>query len=94
MNWTLSVIAWPGSSLAGKLAPEKEKPAPARTPELTVTGAVPVEVRVNDCVTAVLATTLPNVRLDVLILNDGAELPRSSLKVLELFPAVATSVAV
>ena len=39
--------------MAGKLAAEKEKPAPARAAELTVTGAVPVEVRVTDCATGV-----------------------------------------
>jgi hypothetical protein len=38
-------------------------PAPVIAAELTVTGEVPVEVNVNDCVVAVLTVTLPKPRL-------------------------------
>jgi hypothetical protein len=39
--------------------------------ELTVTGAVPVEVSVNDCVVDVLTVTLPKLRLAALTVNCG-----------------------
>jgi hypothetical protein len=34
--------------VTGKLAPEIEKPVPTTVAELTVTGAVPVDVRMTD----------------------------------------------
>jgi hypothetical protein len=39
--------------------------------ELIVTGAVPVEVNVSDCVVAVFTVTLPKLRLAVLTANCG-----------------------
>jgi hypothetical protein len=39
--------------------------------ELTVTGAVPVEVSVNDCVVDVFTVTLPKLRLAALTVNCG-----------------------
>ena len=39
--------------------------------ESIVTGEVPVEVSVNDCVVAVLSVTLPKLRLAALIVNCG-----------------------
>jgi hypothetical protein len=39
--------------------------------ELTVTGEVPVEVKVNDCVVAVFTVTLPKLRLVALTANCG-----------------------
>jgi hypothetical protein len=47
------------------------KPAPVIAAELTVTGEVPVDVSVNDCVVAVFTVTLPKLRLAVLIVNCG-----------------------
>ena len=41
-------MVWLGFSVAGKLPPMMEKPVPVMAAELMVTGAVPVEVRVND----------------------------------------------
>jgi hypothetical protein len=37
--------------------------------ELTVTGDVPVEVNVNDCVVAVFTVTLPKVKVAALTAN-------------------------
>jgi hypothetical protein len=39
--------------------------------ELTVTGAVPVDVSVNDCVVAVFTVTLPKLKLAALTVNCG-----------------------
>ena len=51
------------------MAPDIVKPVPVSAAELTVTGAVPVEVNVTSCVDAVSTVTLPNVRLAALIVN-------------------------
>ena len=48
LNCTCSVVDSWGFSVTGKLAPMREKPVPVIAAELIVTGAVPVEVRVND----------------------------------------------
>ena len=47
------------------------KPAPAIVAELTVTGDVPVDVRVTDCVVAVFTVTLPKLKLAELTVNCG-----------------------
>ena len=47
------------------------KPAPTIVAELTVTGDVPVDVRVSDCVVAVFTVTLPKLRLAELTVNCG-----------------------
>jgi hypothetical protein len=39
--------------------------------ELTVTGAVPVDVSVNDCVVAVFTVTVPKLNVPVLTVNCG-----------------------
>ncbi len=44
-------------------------PDPVIVPELIVTAEVPVEVIVNDCVTAVFTVTLPKLRLPVLTVS-------------------------
>ena len=64
-----------GFSVSGKVAPEKLYPDPLIAPALTVTAAVPVEVRVNVCVAAVFTATLPNDRLDALTLSVAVEAP-------------------
>jgi hypothetical protein len=47
------------------------KPAPVIAAEFTVTGVVPDDVRVNDCVVAVFTVTLPKLTLPELIVNCG-----------------------
>jgi hypothetical protein len=70
-NCTCSVIDCVGFSVTGTLPPTIVKPAPVMAAELTVTGAVPVEVSVNDCVVAVFTVTLPKLRLAALTVNCG-----------------------
>jgi hypothetical protein len=50
-------------------------PAPVITAELTVTGEVPVDVSVNDCVVAVFTVTLPKLRVAALTANWGLGAP-------------------
>jgi hypothetical protein len=71
LNWTCSVIDCVGLSVAGKLPPTIVKPAPVIVAEFTVTGDVPVDVSVNDCVVAVFTVTSPKLRLAALTANCG-----------------------
>ena len=48
-----------------------EKPAPVIAAEFTVTGAVPVDVNVSDCVVAVFTVTLPKLKVAALTANCG-----------------------
>jgi hypothetical protein len=68
-NCTVPTSAWPGLRVTGNAVPEAEKPAPDIEAVLIVTGAVPVDVRVTDFVTAVFRATLPNERLVALTLS-------------------------
>lgn len=70
-NCTCSVVDWVGFSITGKLPPTIVKPAPEIVTEFTVTGDVPVEVSVSDCVIAVFTVTLPKLKLAALIVNSG-----------------------
>jgi hypothetical protein len=70
-NCTCNVIDCVGFNVAGKLPPTIVKPAPLIVAELTVTGEVPVDVNVNDCVVAVFSVTLPKLRLAALTVNCG-----------------------
>jgi hypothetical protein len=67
----LRVSVWPGFKVTGNVGPESVNPVPLNVPEFTVTGAVPVEVKVTGCVDVVFTVTLPNVRLAVLTVNCG-----------------------
>jgi len=68
-NCTCNVTAWLGFSVTGRLPPTIVKPAPVIAAELTVTGAVPVDVSVNDWVVAVFTVTLQKLRLAALTAN-------------------------
>jgi hypothetical protein len=70
-NCTCRVTACVGLRVIGKLPPTMVKPVPEVVAEFSVTGAVPIEVRVKGCVVAVLSGTLPKLRLDVLNFNCG-----------------------
>ena len=48
LNCTCNVTDCVGFNVTGRLPPRTAKPAPVTTAEFTVTGAVPVEVSVND----------------------------------------------
>jgi hypothetical protein len=69
LNCTCSVIDWVGLSVTGKLPPTIVKPVPVIAAELTVTGDVPFDVSVKDCVVAVLTVTRPKLRLAALTVN-------------------------
>ena len=71
-NCTCRAIDWVGFNVTGRLAPTIVKPAPVITAEFTVTGDVPVDVSVNDCVVAVFTVTLLKLRLAALTVNWGA----------------------
>ena len=58
-----------GFSVAGKPAPMIVKPVPAIAAELTVTGEVPVDVSVKDCVAAVFTAIVPKLKLAALTVN-------------------------
>ena len=66
---TCNVIDCVGFRVTGKLPPTIVKPAPVMAAELTVTGAVPVEVSVNDWVVAVFIVTLPKLKVAALTVN-------------------------
>ena len=53
------------------MAPEIEKPMPPTVNAVTVTGAVPDEFRVSDCVVVVFSITLPKASVPALRVNWG-----------------------
>ena len=71
LNCTCSATDCVGLSVTGKLPPTRVKPAPEIDAELIVTGDVPVDVSVKDCVSAVFIVTFPKLRLAALIVNCG-----------------------
>jgi hypothetical protein len=91
-NCMTNVIAKPGFNVTGNVAPDIVNPVPVSVPELMVTGAVPVELNVTDCVEAVFTVTLPNATLVGLIVNVGVAAFNCRAKLLETLPAVAVSV--
>ena len=70
-NCTCKVIDCVGFNVTGILEPTIAKPAPVIAAEFTVTGEVPVDVSVSDCVVAVFTVTLPKLRLAALTANCG-----------------------
>jgi hypothetical protein len=71
LNWTLIPAVCPGANVTGTFPPETANPDPATAAALTVTGSVPVDVRVTDSAAAVPTVTLPNDKLEVLMLSPG-----------------------
>ena len=71
LNCTRRVSDCVGFNVAGRFPPTMAKPAPVIAAELTTTGAVPVEVRVRDCVVVVFTVTLPKLKLPALTVNCG-----------------------
>jgi hypothetical protein len=70
-NCTLIVAVWPKVNVAENVDPTSEKPVPVTVAELTVTGAAPVDVKVNVCVETVFNVTVPNPTLVALMLSVG-----------------------
>jgi hypothetical protein len=61
-----------GFSVTGNVAPEKANPEPVMLAALTVTGDVPVELRVRGCVRAVPTGSLPKFTLLLLKVRIGS----------------------
>jgi hypothetical protein len=78
--------------VAGKLAPDSEKPVPVSVAELMVTGAVPVELRETDCVAAVFTCTFPKAMLVGFIFSVGTAAFNCRANVLETLPELAVRV--
>jgi hypothetical protein len=93
-NCTSSVDVCPGFSVIGNVAPASLNPAPLTDPALIVTGAVPVDVIVTDCVAGVFRLTVPKPTLVLPKVNVGVVAFSVSANVFEIPPAVAVSVAV
>jgi hypothetical protein len=70
-NFTCSVRVCLGLNVAGRVPPTREKPVPETDAELTVTGAVPDDVSVNDCVPEEFTVTLPKLNEPALALICG-----------------------
>lgn len=68
------------------------KPVPASVAALMVTAAVPVELKVTDCVADVFNTTLPKEMLVALMLKVGVNAFNCKAKLFETAPALAVSV--
>lgn len=71
LNFTCNTSDCPGLRVDGKVPPTSEKPAPVIEAAFTVTGAVPVEFNVNDCVVDVFTVTPPKFRLLLLTVSCG-----------------------
>src|ERR1700689_2945706 len=93
-NCTLGVAVWVGFSVTGIAPPTSENPVPVTVAALTVTGAVPVDVNVTDCVAGMLSSTLPNARLVALMLSVGPAAFSFKVNVALTVPTVALSVTV
>ena len=74
-NTTVNVAVCPGFKVIGKLAPEIENPVPVIESESTVSGAVPVEEIVTDCVVVVPTGTDAKVTVVVLAASAGETAP-------------------
>jgi len=77
----------------GKVAPDTLKPLPTRTAELIVTGTLPAEVRVTDCVVCAPTWTLPNATLEALAVSAGTAAFNCSANVFTTPFAVAVRAA-
>jgi hypothetical protein len=93
LNVSVTVIAWPGFNVAGRLGEEAEKPLPVAVTEFTVTAALPLEVSVTVCVVGVFTATLPNEMLVAFRVRAGAAAFSCSETAFDVLPVVAVSVA-
>lgn len=91
LNFSVTLIDWPGLSFAGKLTADDEKPVPATDSELTVTGAVPVEVSETVCVVELSTTMAPNEMLLAFTVSTGEAAFNCSETDLEELPLVAVT---
>jgi hypothetical protein len=93
-NTTLTIAACPGFSVTGTVIPVIVKPVPVSVAALTVTAAVPVDVKVTDCAAAADFTfILPNATVLELMCSVGTAALSCRAKVFATLPALAVSVA-
>jgi hypothetical protein len=90
----VSVAAWPGLRLIGKLIPESPNPVPVTEALLIVNATVPEEVSVTVFVVVVFRTSVPKATLVLLSVSAEVVAFSVSAKVFETPPAVAVTVAV
>ena len=90
---TVMVVFCPGFKVTGVEIPVAPNREPATEIEEMVTGAVPVEVRVTDCVAVLPTAILPNDTDVVLRVRAGVAALSCRESALEVLPVVAVSVA-
>ena len=92
-NFTLSVAVCEGFKVSGKLAPNNVNPVPVSAAALTVTGSVPVDFKVTDCVAAVFTATSSKTKLLVLTLRMSDAALNCNGTLMELEPKLAVKLA-
>jgi hypothetical protein len=70
-NCKFKVADCPGFRVTGNVTPDSVNPLPDTAALLTVTAAVPAEVRVSDCVDGTPTATLPKATLEELMVSVG-----------------------
>jgi hypothetical protein len=93
-NCTLSVAVCWGLNVSGSVDADIVKPLPVSAIVLIVTGAVPVDVKVTDCVAAVFTTTSGNATTVLLTPSARIQALNCRANLMELLPAFAVSVTV
>src|SRR5580698_1376663 len=90
---TSRVAVWPACRVSGKETPDTVNPVPVRLAALMVTGAVPLAVRIADCVAGALTSTVPKLMLE--LLTERMATPAFSCRVVlvDMLLAVAVMVA-
>ncbi len=90
----LTLALSPGFSVIGNPAPDAVYPVPERVAPLTVTGAVPVDARVNVCVADELTSTVPKFRLPVSMVSAAVTALSRTEKTSVMLFAIAVRVTV
>jgi len=78
----------------GKEPPETVKPVPLTVAALTVTAALPVEVRISVCVAGEFKFTVPKAIVVAFVLSVGVAVPSCIVKVVATLLALAVNVTV
>jgi len=94
LNSKLSVAVSFGVKVIGKAPADIAKPAPVNVAALIITGAVPVDFKITDCVARVFTSTLPNATLDASMLRVRVPGVNCNGAVFEMPPALASSITV
>ena len=88
----MTLSAWPGLRVAGRLTGETEKLVPLTATEFTVTAAVPLEVSVTVCVVELFTVTPPNEILLALMVSAGVAAFNCRETVFDVLPVAALTV--